>query len=45
LQINQTIQEIAATDSDTLWHQFQDLERKVLRKNVMASEIGAGISS
>ena len=34
LQIKQTIRKITATDSETLWQQFEDLERQVLQNNI-----------
>jgi hypothetical protein len=34
LQIKQTIRKITATDSETLWQQFEDLERQLLQNNI-----------
>ena len=34
LQIKQTIRKITATDSETLWQQFEDLRRQLLQNNI-----------
>ena len=45
LQIKQTIRKVTATDSETLWQQFEDLERQLLQNNIRGLKPGTDISS
>ena len=40
LQIKQTIRKITATDSETLWQQFEHLERQLLQNNIRGFKAG-----